>query len=539
MAEETFDIAIVGGGVSGVYCAWRLKQTYPGKKIAVFEASNHIGGRLLSVRPPDIFDMVAELGGMRILPAVQPLVTQLIHELNKELPDDEQITLYDFPVDEPQNIAFLRGVYLRVADFTQNPDLVPYQLNFIDHGQSAGAVIVNAIEQIVPGITNPALTEEQRREMAQSAEFGGVPLYKQGFWNVLLRVITGEAYQYAEDVGGYDSTLCNWNAADAIPWYLSDFGVDPKYKGFCKGFQQVPLSLAQLFEQAGGEVRLASHVSDIALKGDGFSFLVNGSAAAAKTLILAMPRRSLELLTATSPALQDAKTQALISTVTPRPLFKLFTTYDSPWWRNTGCTVSGTDGKPVYAAVEAGRSVTDLPVRQTYYWPKDNGKPATSGHAMLLASYDDGDNTGFWDGLRAKRRQPRARGLDVAPLADPFIGVDDDVMRNELEWHQYKAPRMMTEEVTRQLTVMHSLSYTPKVRNAAYRDWGDDPFGGGWNSWNIGVKSWEVKHAVVQPTDLPLYICGEAYSDAQGWVEGALQTAGYLLGKLGVSAFPR
>ncbi|MEO3959986.1 FAD-dependent oxidoreductase [Chromobacterium piscinae] len=45
MAEENFDIAIVGGGVSGVYCAWRLKQTNPGQKIAVFEASDHIGGR--------------------------------------------------------------------------------------------------------------------------------------------------------------------------------------------------------------------------------------------------------------------------------------------------------------------------------------------------------------------------------------------------------------------------------------------------------------------------------------------------------------
>ncbi|MBM2884396.1 FAD-dependent oxidoreductase [Chromobacterium phragmitis] len=535
MAEENFDIAIVGGGVSGVYCAWRLKQERPHDKIAVFEASNHIGGRLLSVRPPDIPDMVAELGGMRILPAVQPLITRLIADLNQQLPQDQQIKLYDFPVDEPQNIAFLRGVYLRLADFTNDPAKVPYQLNFIDQGQSAGSVIVNAIEQIVPGITNPSLNEEQRRQMAQQAEFGGVPLYKQGFWNVLLRVLTGEAYHYAEDVGGYDSTLCNWNAADAIPWYLSDFGVSPEYKGFSNGFQQVPLTLAQLFQQLGGEVRLESSVSNIVSKGDGFEFQVKGRTIAAKSLILAMPRRSLELLAVTSPVLQEI--QPLIGSVTPRPLFKLFTTYDSPWWRNTGYASANAKGEPTYVAVQSGRSVTDLPVRQTYYWPKSNGQPATQGHAMLLASYDDGDNTGFWDGLRAKRRQPRGAGLDVAPLADPFIGEDDNVQRNELTWHQYKAPRMMTEEVTRQLTVMHSLNYTPKVRNAAFRDWGDDPYGGGWNSWNIGVKSWEVKRRIVQPTDLPLYICGEAYSDAQGWVEGALQTAGYLLEKFGVLPF--
>jgi protoporphyrinogen oxidase len=70
MAEERIDIAIVGGGVSGVYSAWRLQRANPNRKIVVFEGSEDVGGRLLSVRPPDISNMVAELGGMRILPAV-------------------------------------------------------------------------------------------------------------------------------------------------------------------------------------------------------------------------------------------------------------------------------------------------------------------------------------------------------------------------------------------------------------------------------------------------------------------------------------
>src|ERR687885_901240 len=104
MADENIDIAIVGGGVSGVYSAWRLKQADPNRKIVVFEGSGQIGGRLLSVRPPDIPNMVAELGGMRILPAVQPRITRLIDVLNQELPSDQKIELYDFPVDKPQNI---------------------------------------------------------------------------------------------------------------------------------------------------------------------------------------------------------------------------------------------------------------------------------------------------------------------------------------------------------------------------------------------------------------------------------------------------
>ncbi len=527
MKNEIIDIAIVGGGVSGVYSAWKLKQKYPAKKIIVFEGGDHIGGRLLSVVPPNIPDMVAELGGMRILENAQPIIVALIKELNHQLPKNEQIELYDFPVDENQNIAYLRGVYLRLSDFAAKPDKVPYKLSFLERGGSPGGIIVNAIEQIVPGITNPELTEVQRRIMAQEADFAGEPLYKQGFWNVLYRVISGEAYQFGMDAGGYDSTLCNWNAADAIPWFLTDFGIVPKYKGFKKGFQQVPLTVADFFVKLGGEIRLKSKLDGFETLDGKFHLSFQGQAVIADSLILAMPRRSLELLAPASPELRQI--QQLITSVTPRPLFKLFTTYSNPWWMSAGYT-DATTGK--FVPVESGRSVTDLPVRQTYYWPKNNGQPATSGESMLLASYDDGNNIGFWDGLRPQRTQAWREGLAHPKIENPFLG-ENNYDNENLDWYKYTAPYKMVEEVARQLQLMHGLSHTPIVKNAAFRDWGEDPFGGGWNSWNIGVKSWEVKEQITQPIkNLQLYICGEAYSDAQGWVEGALQTADIMLKKI-------
>ena len=530
MADETIDIAIVGGGVSGVYSAWKLKQANPQQKIVVFEGSDHIGGRLLSVRPPDIPDMVAELGGMRILPAVQPRIKRLLDVLNHQLPAGRKIELYDFPVDQPQNIAYLRGVYLRLSDFANQPHKVPYQLSFMERGDMAGSIIVNAIEQIVPGITNPDLDEYERRQMAQNASFGGLPLYRQGFWNVLLRVISGEAYQLGVDSGGYNSTMINWNAADAIPWYLSDFGINPQYKGFKKGFQEVPRSLADLFCQAGGEVRLNTKVDGFDSVDGGFVLQVQGKPIRAASLILAMPRRSLDLLAPTSPLLREI--EPLIASVTPRPLFKLFTTYSNPWWLAAGYTQP--DG--TFVPVQSGRTVTDLPVRQVYYWPKADGKPATTGPAMLLASYDDGTNIGFWDGLRPQRRQVWQDGKQIAEVDEPFLGDAGDNQRNP-EWDRHVAPQRMVVEVARQLGTVHGLTHTPVVRNAAFRDWGEDPFGGGWNSWNIGVKSWEVKQQIVKPFDQrALYICGEAYSDAQGWVEGALQTADMMLEKFGISS---
>jgi len=518
------DVAIVGGGVSGAYCAWRLRQADPAKTIVLVEGTDHVGGRLLSVQPPEIDYMVAELGGMRILPAVQPLINALIGVLNGLLPRDQRIETYEFPVDEDQNIAYLRGSWLRLADF-RDPSKVPYHLPFLEAGNTPGMIMVGAIEQIVPGITTEP-NEERRRAMCQAAHFAGRPLYEQGFWNVLARIISGEAYQLGVDAGGYSSTLSNWNAADAIPWYLSDFGIEPKYLGFKRGFQQVPKTLAELFRRDGGEIRLSTKLLGFAWSDDGRARLrLSDGELDAGALILAMPRRSLELLAPASPPLQPNRIQELIASVTPRPLFKIFTTYDNPWWRAAGYT----NARKEFVPVEAGRTVTDLPVRQTYYWPRDDGKPATSGPAMLMASYDDGANIGYWDGLRARRHQAWEHGLEVPVPEQPYASQDHGAADG---WARYEASQAMVEEVNRQLGRIHGLPFTPAVRNAAFRDWGDDPFGGGWNSWNIGVRSPEVKHSIVQPIeDRPLYICGEAYSDAQGWVEGALQTADLVLEK--------
>lgn len=155
---------------------------------------------------------------------------------------------------------------------------------------------------------------------------------------------------------------------------------------------------------------------------------------------------------------------------------------------------------------------------------------------MLMASYDDGTSVGYWDGLRPRRGQAWQHGQEAAAPATPFKAAPAEALAADATWRRYQASAGMVAEVARQLGTIHGLPYTPKVQQAAFRDWGDDPFGGGWNSWNIGVKSWEVKHQIIHPlSEQQLYICGEAYSDAQGWVEGALQTADYVLAKFGLS----
>src|SRR5579864_2926603 len=113
-----WDVAIVGGGISGIYCAWRLKQFNPDLKIAIFESSDRIGGRLLSVIPPNMPHVPCELGGMRFT-TLQPKIKSLVEMLG--------LKTRTLAGSVPDNIAYLRRTHLRTKDLS-DPKKIPYEI---------------------------------------------------------------------------------------------------------------------------------------------------------------------------------------------------------------------------------------------------------------------------------------------------------------------------------------------------------------------------------------------------------------------------
>ena len=530
------DIAVVGGGVGGAYTAWRLKQQYPKKKIALFEYSNRIGGRLYTVTLPGMPHVHAEVGGMRYIPDSQAFVTNLIGQLN--------LTPRDFPMggkDDPggqNNLMYLRRRLLRAFEL-QDPSLVPYLMNEVERGMNPDQLQKWVMDLLVPNAAeiNQLPAKEAQDAWNQVKVFNGEPLYKLGFWNLLYKVLSSEAYQFMDDAGGYYTNVANTTSVLSLPVF--EFGPKIKYKTLVEGYDSIPIAMAKLFDpdafgrkgKAGrAQQLLFNHRLDSMTRMDrgkkkayALLFARTHTDAAGRTrdvwsgghretvrvfadqVVLAMPRRSLELVR-WGPFAFDPDVRGLVESVISQSAFKLFLAYPQPWWRPLN--------------LEAGRSITDMPLRQAFYFQTEQDMPGGEKgnlNSLMMASYNDLGSVPFWKALEE---------------GDPFRGRPNPWVPagKEVKPHRFEVTEQMVQAAQQQVQEMHGLKFVPEPYSAVYHDWSDDPYGAGWHAWKAGLEFWKLMPKIRRPVaDEDVFVCGEAYSINQGWVEGALQTAELML----------
>ena len=490
MSKTRLDVAVVGGGVAGAYVAYRLATQRRQWRLALFESGERIGGRLLSLRLPTLSGRVAELGAMRFRTS-QPLVAALVTELG--------LRTRPFLTVDDGNGFFLRGRRWRAGA----PDnaATAYRLTEDERGFSPGGLLVKAFERVLPDAT--ALSDADWVAVKKEYRFRGRLLRDWSMRDVLAAALSPDGHRYVVDGFGYSSLLEDRNAADAIPWVLIETRPDSENRTLADGLEQLPRELGRRFVDIGGTIFVGSKLVAIEREGDSFHLRFKGQPdVVARRVILALPRRALEVVGGESKLLAAPETRSLIASVTAYPAAKLFLAYANAWWRELGF-----DGL---------RAVCDLPLSKVYYF--DERDASTADHpALLLASYSDGDNRAAWRALSRQRALPR----DSLPFDSEF------------RWHRYAASADQITEAQRQLRQLHQTHEIPDPIASAFVDWGSDPCGGAWHAWNVGVRSWEVMPRITQPAPgQDLYICGEAYSWSQGWVEGALEGAERVLTRI-------
>jgi len=78
--SEHHSIIIIGAGLSGLYCAWKLKQQQ--QDVVLLEARDRTGGRILSANYKNSY---YDMGPAWVWPQLQPRLSQLTTQLNLEI----------------------------------------------------------------------------------------------------------------------------------------------------------------------------------------------------------------------------------------------------------------------------------------------------------------------------------------------------------------------------------------------------------------------------------------------------------------------
>lgn len=539
------DVAIVGAGASGLYTGYRLVtgEFEEGRSappsVALFDLADRIGGRLHSVELPGL-EFYGELGGMRYMTSMG-IITTLIEDVFKSKLEHVPFSMGD----DSSRYFYLRKQRFMANAWTEAQKagekfMTRYALNDGDLGFSADQLFSKATYDVL--MADPAVRAEFGTKLLHPTEydyeiqltgedwdaikpdlkycsegpFEGRAVAELGYWNLLTDQLSQEGLNFLADAGGYYANTINWNAAEAIQQIVGDFFGPVEYRTIKGGFDSVLYALAEalldaqvkIFKQNGVVgVRPAPEGSPrryelkIANQQLGREWLVHADA-----VVLAMPRRSLELLGSYPSYLslydgpEGATFRQAVSSTIIQQSMKILMGFEKPWWKEDfGAT--------------AGESVTDLPMRQCYYF----GTNQHDSHSLFLSSYNDIDTVSYWSAL--EQDEP------FEPHATRLVSQADVDAISE-----YQAPKVMIAESMAQVRELHGLPNIPEPYVTWYKDWSHEPFGGGYHAWFPNISVRDVMRYMRKPrADEAIHVVGEAYSDQQGWAEGAFCVAELLL----------
>lgn len=565
---------IVGGGPAGLYTAYRLLQSgalAQGDTLQVYEWSNRPGGRIFTYtfpKPVGSNGLYCEFGGMRFatddnFPNQAGIKEG--HVLVQNMIIDMGLAEKVVPFLESSNrMYYLRGSnfyensinQLQGLPYNFNSEFTTYITNKVQKPYTADNILGAIATEFAPNLGS---TNADRDKWChyyakgyvdrsnETASFpAGTQIHTIGYWNLLYDQLGDEGFDYTADGTGYTSNVINWNSADAMQ-ANNDYGSSVKYQrldgGYSILFEAMAAKVAELAAQFPGSGIFYNQqcTALVECEADNSTichFLDHSDPSSptrytvqADQLFLAMPRRSLEILSTGCPeshVLNNPKVKYFLESSIDQPAMKVVLVFDQAWWATSECQYppnlvlppNAPPDTPMSQAV-GGATITDLPLRMVYYFANNipGGPGLEGGPYVMLASYDDMNYSGFWRELEFSGDFKKAPSLVRQPLHGPTSVPVDSPLAGIL---------------VKQLAEAHGIDIAnvPKPIGVYFQDWGQDPFGGGYHGWAAHYNICEAMDRIRAPYQKILndsgrktYIIGSCYSFDQAWVEGAFCTA--------------
>lgn len=481
-SEDVVDIAIIGAGVSGNYCAYRLITNDPMQNISLFEASDRIGGRLFSMHLKEIPHIPVELGGMRYLST---------HSRVIDLVDELKIPTELFSKEGSDNIYHLRGKIFRESQIKE-VGLLPYALTEKEKKFTPWQLLLHALRPLIPEIETLSL--EKWTQERDSLTWKGQPLFQVSFQEYLAENLSEEGFQLLIDLG-YVQMIAQVSIYTQLGSFLEH---SIESRKLTDGYDRLPKKLAELSQKKGVTYQFNHELIEINQDSQGVYELYfrNKERVKAKQIILTCTPPALKKLWESSKVLQSLVSLSAIDVHLPNPLTKLFFVYSKSWWEQL--------------SLFSGSSLTTLPLRSTFYLGVEEEQPMGekgNNNALLLASYQ-GSYTPFWESSAKKYAFEKKRENPYVP-GDVAIRSAQNYLKQE-----------------------HGLQEIPEPIAALFIQWMQPPHYGAYFFWQIGIipEKWIVEFMELGQ-DSHIFLAGSPYSTHTGWVEGALESCDLLLNK--------
>jgi monoamine oxidase len=582
---ENEAIAIVGGGITGLFCAYVLAGK--AKIVHLFEASNRFGGRIRTIRldrgnkelkgdcREQDLEFIVEFGPMRIELEIQRLLEALLNKLkikrartDKEYPGCEKLV--------PRRIGFPSFVSPTSASdpkynlLPEEIDKTPLELlqlamlrvtMHLKVGE--GANVERKLDGLVREIGRRGATleptlkyfagwmktldQQDYWEIETQGKIDEVPLHAVGFWNLLSDYLSHDAITKLRDLGTFYHLLAeNPNAAEWYVWWLRGFAISDELQGIHGGMEYIVVRLRRELNKLRRKLEKPRELEmhkmcavKMIEKVDGRFFLNfrDGNArrdiqgAGYDRVMLALPRLGIERIVRDSDTKimegLDSELNSLLDSAFGFPMVKMFLVVRNRWWEEEN---------------RANRYATRIPTRELHYW---KGKSAKSKQGLIMV-YTDRPASSFWANYTRPGEQPDAARSRTHPRTKPATAPPTNSSSTQKEVPKgRRLPRRLEERLVRKMVQYINDNDVPDIsqKDIAWYgiwDWGRAPYGAGNHAWRPERKSWNVMRRLAdlaqkkegRATAPSLHICGEAYSDYHGFMEGSLRSAVYALHRI-------
>ena len=274
-----YDIIIIGGGISGLFLAYKLSNTH--HKTILIESSDSLGGRIQTIQKDGVS---FEAGAARFHSSHSKLIT-LLHELNLG------------------------------SDIVELPKEIKYKL-----AKKSKVSMKKLLQQ----------------SLEKKKKFSDDYLKNITFFQYLVTIFDFDSAEFIQESFGYDSELIQLNAHAALEMFQGDFFKEEDYYSLKNGMSSI-IQRIEAFLERRDNIYIKKNCSITNIedqfiltdKGDQFNF---------NHLICALPHNTLQSFQ----YFKDKNIDHLLNSVSPVPLLRIYAKYPSkdPWFKKIKRTIT-------------------------------------------------------------------------------------------------------------------------------------------------------------------------------------------------------